>query len=141
VTPEKSPPPWNFMVVSCEQLNADAREPKNTIENVVGGKIIVEMLVTVSGRRVLVSLLGEMYVEDAAKFREETMKHLESGHINFEIDMAKMDYIDSSGLGVLVALQKRAIQKQGKVVIRGLNGNVKDLFELTRLIRVFEIES
>lgn len=39
-----------------------------------------------------------------------------------------------------MAIQKRALQKNGKVVIRDLRGLVRELFELTRLTSVFEIE-
>ena len=62
------------------------------------------------------------------------------GHKTFIIDLGGVDYIDSSGLGTLVAIHKRALQNGGSVVIKGLHGLVKDLFELTRLDKVFEIQ-
>ena len=59
---------------------------------------------------------------------------------NFLLDLEKVDYIDSSGLGVLVAINKRTLQNRGKLIIKGINGLVKELFELTRLTKVFEIQ-
>ena len=56
------------------------------------------------------------------------------------LDLEKVDYIDSSGLGVLVAINKRTLQNRGKLIIKGINGLVKELFELTRLTKVFEIQ-
>lgn len=87
--------------------------------------------------KVMVKLDGSMYAEDAAFLRERLLEYVGNGSSRFVIDMALVDYIDSSGLGVLVAIQKRALQKGGEVAITGLKGIVKELFELTRLDRVF----
>lgn len=51
-----------------------------------------------------------------------------------------MDYIDSSGLGVLVAIQKKALPRKGNVTLVGASGIVKELFELTRLNHVFSMQ-
>jgi anti-sigma B factor antagonist len=96
--------------------------------------------ITVAENHVLVSLSGSIYVEEAAQLRESLIGYIEKGHKTFIIDLGDVDYIDSSGLGTLVAIQKRALQNGGSVVIKGLKGLVKDLFELTRLTKVFEIQ-
>jgi anti-sigma B factor antagonist len=88
---------------------------------------------------VFVTLAKEVYVEQASNFREALMPYLNSGHKNFILDVSSLSYIDSSGLGVLIGIQKKAISNGGKVVIKGLNGQVKELFELTRLTKIFEI--
>jgi anti-sigma B factor antagonist len=92
-----------------------------------------------AGNQVFIAIEGDMYVEEAAEFRERMMEHLQEGRTHFEIDMGKLSYIDSSGLGVLVALQKRTVERGGSVTLKGIYGTVKELFELTRLNRVFEI--
>ena len=66
--------------------------------------------------------------------------YIEKGHKNITINLGGVDYIDSSGLGTLVVIQKRALQNGGSVVIKGLRSLVKDLFVLTRLDKVFEIQ-
>ena len=96
--------------------------------------------ITVIDNNVLVTLSGSIYVEEAAQIRESLIGYIEKGHKTFTIDLGDVDYIDSSGLGTLVAIQKRALQHGGSVVIKGLKGLVKDLFELTRLTKVFEIQ-
>lgn len=83
---------------------------------------------------------GSIYVQEATVIRETLKQYIDKGNKNFVINMSQVDYIDSSGLGVLVAVQKRAVQNGGKVIIKGLKGKVKELFELTRLTRVFEIQ-
>lgn len=90
--------------------------------------------------KVVVTLTGNLYVEEAAVMREKLLEYANKGYKNFLINLTGVDYIDSSGLGVLVAIQKRALQQGGGVVIAGLGGVVKELFELTRLNKVFEIK-
>lgn len=96
--------------------------------------------ITLANREVVVRLSGNIYVEEAATIRESLLQYIEKGHKQFLINMSAVDYIDSSGLGVLVAIQKRALQSGGGVTIEGLKGVVKELFELTRLTKVFIIK-
>ena len=95
---------------------------------------------TVVENQVLVNLSGCIYVEEAAQLRESLIGYIDKGIKTFIIDLGGVDYIDSSGLGTLVAIQKRAMQNDGSVVIKGLHGLVKDLFVLTRLDKAFEIQ-
>ena len=96
--------------------------------------------INIEENQVIVKLSGSIYVEEAAQLRESLIGHIDKGRKTFIIDLGGVDYIDSSGLGTLVAIQKRALQHGGSVVIKGLHGLVKDLFELTRLNRMFEIQ-
>ena len=96
--------------------------------------------ITVTDNHVVVNLSGSIYVEEAAQIRESLIGYIEKGHKTFVVDLGNVDYIDNSGLGTLVAIQKRALQNGGSVIIKNLKGLVKDLFELTRLTKVFEIQ-
>lgn len=96
--------------------------------------------ITVLEDHVLVTLSGSMYMSDAAQLRENLLVYLDKGNANFIVDLGGLDYIDSAGLGTLVAIQKRALQQGGEIIIRGLKGLVKELFELTRLTSVFQIQ-
>ena len=50
-----------------------------------------------------------------------------------------MSGINSTGLGMLVNIQKRALQNGGSITIAGLDGSVKAAFDRTRLTRAFTI--
>lgn len=88
---------------------------------------------------VRVSLSGSIYVHEATQLRQSLLGYTSKGYKTFIIDVREVDYIDSSGLGTLVAIHKRALQNGGSVIIQGLQGLVKDVFDLTRLTQVFEI--
>ncbi len=94
-----------------------------------------------SGSGARVSLSGSMYVEDSASVREKLIELMEEGAVNLTFDLSGLTYIDSSGLGVLISLHKRCLQKGGRMVITGLRGMVEELFKLTRLDLVFNVSS
>ena len=88
---------------------------------------------------VAVTLTGKIYVEESIAIRERLMEYLERGFREFEIDFSEVAYIDSMGLGVLVAIHKQAKDNGGGVVILGLQGLVKDVFELSKMHLLFQI--
>lgn len=71
--------------------------------------------------------------------KAEMNRLFESGSINLIIDLKEVRFIDSSGLGVLVSGFKNASTRQGSIKLSGLQTQVKSMFELTRLHRVFDI--
>ncbi|WP_425801471.1 STAS domain-containing protein [Desulfitobacterium sp. Sab5] len=93
-----------------------------------------------SDQEIYVDVGGTIFVEDAALLREKLHDLVDRGHNRFVINMQRATYIDSSGLGVLVALHKRALQQNGGVIIKGSQGVVKELFIMTRLNKVFEMQ-
>ena len=58
-----------------------------------------------------------------------------------EVDLSQTEFLNSSGLGQLLALQKMAVQQCGKIALRVLNpsGPIQQFLELTRTHRIFEI--
>jgi len=55
------------------------------------------------------------------------------------IDMAGVDFIDSSGLGSLVSSLRAVNERKGDVKVVALQKQVRSIFELTRLHRIFGI--
>lgn len=55
------------------------------------------------------------------------------------LDMGKIEYMDSSFIGALVAGLKNVLSKGGEMALININNDVMALFELTRLDKVFKI--
>ena len=91
------------------------------------------------GNQMQVVLKGSIYVEDAKEMREDIISIIDKGQTSFVFDLSQVDYIDSTGLGMLVSIQKRVMLRGGSITIKGLQGLAKEVFELTRLTKVFEI--
>lgn len=71
--------------------------------------------------------------------KSELNRLFDTGNQNLIVDLKEVRFIDSSGLGVLVSGFKNASTRQGSLKLSSLQTQVKSMFELTRLQRVFEI--
>ena len=74
----------------------------------------------------------------AVDFKEKMVSYISDGHRQIALDLAEVDFIDSSGLGAIVSSLKK-IGTQGEMVICGVGETVMALFKLTRMDRVFRI--
>ncbi|MBX2863529.1 MAG: STAS domain-containing protein [Leptolyngbyaceae cyanobacterium MAG.088] len=72
-------------------------------------------------------------------FRQQVDATLAKGTKVLLIDLKDITFVDSSGLGVLVACLKNARTAGCKMYICSINDQVRMLFELTSMDRVFEI--
>lgn len=73
------------------------------------------------------------------ELKAQLLNLFEEGKVNIIIDLSPVRFIDSSGLGALVSGFKNASSRDGGLKLCGLQTQVKSMFELTRLHRVFEI--
>ncbi len=88
---------------------------------------------------VVVAVEGEIDAETSPQLRERFDELLAEGEQSYVIDMAGVEFIDSSGLSAFVTLFKRVRIGEGDVRLCGLRPEVLKIFELTRLNRVFDI--
>lgn len=63
----------------------------------------------------------------------------ESGHRCIVLDLAGVDYIDSAGLGTLVAGATSVRRAGGELKLANLTSRVRDLMQITRLSTMFEV--
>jgi len=71
--------------------------------------------------------------------RTELFSLVETGTTKLIIDLSKVRYIDSSGLGVLVSLLKKMKEISGKIVLLNPTEEIMEILSLTSLARVFII--
>jgi len=56
------------------------------------------------------------------------------------LDCARLDYISSAGLGVLLKTQKRLMASGHKLRLTGLSRHLRDIFQYSGFDRIFEID-
>lgn len=81
---------------------------------------------------------GRLDAATAPKLREHLGTMGASGR-QMVIDMGPVEFIDSSGLGALVAHVRRLRRLDGDLKLASLNDKVRRVFELTRAFRLFDI--
>ncbi|MGM9950567.1 MAG: STAS domain-containing protein [Lysinibacillus sp.] len=84
---------------------------------------------------------GEIDTFTAPILREE----LDSIRINeglvIELDLSKVSYMDSTGLGIFVAFYKKVVREKGEFKLVGLTDRLVRLFEITGLSELMNIET
>lgn len=89
------------------------------------------------GHQVQIQLRDFMLDQDAEELKMELFTFFQDGYRIFVFDFEKLEYIDSTGLAVLISLHKKVNAAGGQVIVKGLKGPIKELFELTRLMCLF----
>jgi anti-sigma B factor antagonist len=74
----------------------------------------------------------------ADDFRTEAGEAVQAG-LPIIIDLSRTTFVDSAGLGSLVSLLKNCAQQQRRLYLAALTPQVRQIFELTRLYRLFDI--
>ncbi len=82
---------------------------------------------------------GELNAANAAAFRDEARAAITGTVTTLDIDLSTTTFVDSSGLGSLIALHKTMATRGGVVRLLTPTATVYQILELTRLQRVFEI--
>lgn len=94
---------------------------------------------TQNGTVDVIRLPKRLTMADAATYRHEIRDLVDGGHIHLVMEMCDVQFVDSSGLSVLVSAIKAARGAGGDVVLSGLTPQVQALVELTRLHHLFDI--
>jgi anti-sigma B factor antagonist len=96
---------------------------------------------TRDGETVVVSVEGQLIAANRQQLRDAITSEIARGARRFVIDFADTGYIDSAGLGVLVSLSKRIREADGALRLTNLNGDLRALFELTKLDTLFALDA
>jgi anti-sigma B factor antagonist len=101
------------------------------------------MSMTLKPRRiddvVILDLSGRITIgEGTLVLRNEIQKLLKAGDAKFLLNLADVDYIDSSGLGELVSSFTTVRNKNGQLKLLNLTRRVRDLLQITKLLTVFD---
>lgn len=86
-----------------------------------------------------VTLEGDLDTAAAAEVEQTLQPLYNSNGLDVIIDCAKLEYIASSGLRILISILKGATAGGSKVTLKDLNDDIKDVFRLTGFINLFEI--
>ena len=87
----------------------------------------------------VLKLEGRLDASSAKDLKEKVSSLTKENHIKLIIDMGAVDFIDSSGLGSLVSSLRTVNKLGGDIKITALQDQVRAIFELTRLHRIFGI--
>ncbi len=95
---------------------------------------------TLDGGIGLIEVRGDLIGgTETDKLRQAITGFIERDYKKLVIDLSKVTYINSTGIGVLVAGYTSFSRKDGQIRLCGLNNNVTNVFVITKLTLVFEV--
>ena len=82
---------------------------------------------------------GSLDSDTVSGFKRTTQALVDEGTIRIIIDSGALTFVDSMGLGAMISLLRQVKQRGGDVRIANVTQDVKSIFEITRLHRIFDI--
>lgn len=94
----------------------------------------------ITGGKAVISLQGRFDFSAHREFRSSCGPCLESGEIReLELDLAGVDYVDSTALGMLLLLRDRAKEANKTVSLANSRGAVKQVLDIANFGKLFQI--
>jgi anti-sigma B factor antagonist len=91
------------------------------------------------GGHSVVDVKGEIDVYTAPKLREKLIELVSDGSYNVVVNLEGVDFLDSTGLGVLVGALKRVKAHDGMLSLVCTQDKILKIFKITGLTKVFPI--
>jgi anti-anti-sigma factor len=89
--------------------------------------------------QVVIDLRGEVDVYNAPRLREELSRLFQAGRNDILLNVQRLAFVDSTGLGVIIAAAKRAGDAGGHVTLRAPTRAVQRVLDLTQLRRFLSV--
>jgi len=115
-----------------------------TVEHRPAPKLSEEIVqITISTReqdnRSIVEVSGEVDVHEAPTLDAELSSLIEAGNVNLVVDFTNVEFLDSTGLGVLVKGLKRAREHDGSLTVVATADRITKVFRITGLDSVIGV--
>lgn len=88
---------------------------------------------------VIVDCAGRLVFGEESGLLRDTVKQVLPGNPRIVLNLGAVTYIDSGGLGTLVALFTSARNSGGSIKLAKLTPRVGDLLQVTKLVTVFDV--
>ena len=99
----------------------------------------MDILINETNDKVNISVKGDIEMMTIKNFKQKLFEIGETIKKDIEIDLSDVDYIDSSGVGVLISLLKLQKQKGNTLTINKVSPKVLNILKLSSLSDVFKL--
>ena len=100
----------------------------------------MQININTQGNETVATLIGRLDTLAAQEMTEQFDTLAEKAGGTVVLDCLQLEYISSSGLRLFLTLRKAAANKGGKVIVRDLNSDVRNVFMITGFLNLFEIQ-
>lgn len=89
---------------------------------------------------VKIYIMGEVDIYTSQNLKSRLYAIVDTNKSDLKIDCTDLNYIDSTGLGIFIGALKKAKQYEKDIYILNLKENIKKLFMITGLDKIFKME-
>lgn len=97
------------------------------------------MIIKRDDRTVYIEPEGEISFLTVSSIKEEIYSFLKQDDKKVVLNLSKVKFVDSSGLGLIVSILKRMKRLEGEFIVEYPQLGVQKLFEMTRLDQLFKV--
>src|SRR5919197_2416563 len=91
--------------------------------------------------RAAIALCGDLDIANAQDLRAELNEHLDAGRRVIRVDVAALDFMDSTALGELVTASERCTAEQGSLILTNEPARMRRLIDLAGLEHVLLVDT
>ena len=99
----------------------------------------MNIIIENEGNQIVARLTGRLDTAAAAEIAPDFQALAEQASQHIILDCSQLEYISSSGLRLFLALRKESAAKGGKLQVRAINADIRQVFMMTGFISLFEI--
>lgn len=102
-------------------------------------ELTIEMKTENHGEALIYRLRGSLDVATSPSVRAALVEAASNGSNKIVVDLTKVEFLDSTGLGALIGAHRRALEQGGSVSLVTSEGPISRLLNITGLLRVFPV--
>lgn len=93
----------------------------------------------INGEVAIIDLQGRLDLTSANQLKDASRQYFQKDNCKLILNMDKVDFINSSGLGALVSILKEVRNHKGELKISNMAEYVREIFDITQLSSIFDI--
>lgn len=99
----------------------------------------MDVTINKEGAKTILVLSGRIDTTNADQFQQDIAPLMSDPEPDIDIDCTNMDYTSSQGLRIFLMLQKTVSSKSGKMVMKNMKPQVKEVFDITGFSNIIKI--
>jgi anti-sigma B factor antagonist len=100
----------------------------------------MEVIITRQDNTTTARFIGRLDTPASQEISKEVDALIDAADGTLILDCKEMSYISSSGLRIFLTLRKASSSKGGKIIVRNINNDIRQVFIMTGFLNLFTIE-
>lgn len=99
----------------------------------------MDIIETRNGDTLVLDVAGRLDTDTSGAFEKELIGRIEGGETDLVLDFARLDFVSSAGMRVLLMAAKRIRTARGRMVLCGLADEIRNVFQISGFTAVLTI--